>query len=127
MVKAQELAIVVGVTTIVAMPFVIPVIIMCLHIPAREPSPLPFNAEKWFSTRQLADRYAMLEDLKKQHKLLGMTEAEVYRLLGKPERELSFDGFVIYRLGAVGDDSVTELHIHFDKGHVDKVEVLRDK
>ena len=74
MVKAQELAIVVGVTTIVAMPFVIPVVIMCLHNTAREPSPLPFNADKWCSTRLLADLYAMVSALVK-HEVLALERA----------------------------------------------------
>lgn len=121
---------------LIAIAFVIVVLpfglILFIHPVARDLSPRPFNAKAWQTTPHREDRFYMLDDLKQRYKLIGMTAPEVYRLLGKPDIEVSEDEVtavhysIKYGMGAVDKDSETSLYIDFDHGHVVKMEVFRD-
>ncbi|MBI5239405.1 MAG: hypothetical protein HY926_02955 [Elusimicrobia bacterium] len=54
----------------------------------REPKPIPFDQQVWNDpNRGEQSRYAMHEDLIAEHRLIGMTKAEIEALLGKPDWE----------------------------------------
>jgi len=89
-----------------------------------DPAPRPFVAQAWQSNED--QRFAMLGDLEHRYKLIGMSEQELYRLLGKPDWAMSDYNWISYDLGAVGKDSETRFGIHFNNGRVDKFELRRD-
>lgn len=116
-----EIAIVASVCIPLAFAFLLP---FFYHPVPKDPSPRTFNATVWQTTTNLEERFAMVDDLRR--KVTGMTASEVYRLLGKPDWEMSKDNWIGYSLGIVGKDSETTLHIHFECNHVDKIVVHRD-
>lgn len=118
-----EIAIVASVCVPLAIAFTLPIF---YHPVPKDPPQRTFNATAWQTTEHQEERFAMLDDLKRQHKVIGMTAPQVYRLLGEPDWDLSKDNWIGYSMGNVGKDSATMLQIHFEGGHVDKIQVHRD-
>jgi hypothetical protein len=51
---------------------------------AIQPFPRSFDSQLWISSKDPNIRLAMVDDLRKSYKLIGMTRQQIYQLLGKP-------------------------------------------
>ena len=87
-----------------------------------------FDAEKWknsdLNTEENWDlRWKMMNDLRKNHELVGMKKAEIEKLLGKPDSETNSE--FRYYLGMTGKGINTgSLTITFNKNEiVEKINV----
>ena len=87
-----------------------------------------FDAEKWknsdLNTEKNWDlRWKMMNDLRKNHELVGMKKAEIEKLLGKPDSETNSE--FRYYLGMTGKGINTgSLTITFNKNEiVEKINV----
>lgn len=65
-------------------------------MPAMLPWPRAFDSNEWKSCTDHSIRYAMHKDFLSRHSVIGMTEASLIALLGKPDgrkpdEELSWD------------------------------------
>ena len=64
-----------------------------------------FDADKWKNSDLGAEenwdlRWKMMNDLRKNHELVGMKKAEIVKLLGKPDSEMNSE--FSYNLGMTG-------------------------
>ena len=77
-----------------------------------------FNSEKWKTTNlnleeNFSLRWDMMNSLRKEHDLVGKTNKEIQKILGKPDD--SWDKEISYYLGYTGTGIYTgTLHIKFD-------------
>ncbi len=68
----------------------------------KAPPPKTFNSTVWQATEHQQDRFITLADLNRQHKVVGMTAPQVYRLLSEPDDDLSKDNWIRYSMENVG-------------------------
>lgn len=88
-----------------------------------------FNSERWKNWEESVDtaslRWNMVDDLKKSHKLIGLTTTEVQNLLGKADR-INRNGEWSYNLGMAGHGIDTgTLTITFKSDKVFDFQIIR--
>lgn len=78
-----------------------------------------FDSQKWKTDESL--RYGMLKNLKKEYNLVGLSKAEIIKLLGKPNKQFeSSSRSIFYYNLKKGHNHFFEakMKVHFDNGKV---------
>ncbi|MBX9568478.1 MAG: hypothetical protein K2X77_06255 [Candidatus Obscuribacterales bacterium] len=81
---------------------------LVVFLPAMLPWPRAFDSNEWKSCTDHSIRYAMHKDFLSRHSVIGMTEASLIALLGKPDgrkpdEELSWD---MGQAGGMDDNAI---------------------
>jgi len=65
---------------------ILAILIVGIYYGNRYAEPIPFDSEKWKtqSETEMSMRWDMLNSLRKNHTLKGMTKTEIIKLLGEP-------------------------------------------
>ncbi|MEM9000603.1 MAG: hypothetical protein AAGB24_10095 [Bacteroidota bacterium] len=75
------------------------ILIVGIYLTNRYTEPIPFDSEKWKtqSETEMSLRWDMMNSLRENYELKGMTKSEIINLLGEPTQ--TYDSKLYYDLG----------------------------